>query len=688
MPASPKFKTIITDYGKQRLIAAMSPGGTKLTLTQMAVGDGGGNPTNPDTTSTALVNEVWRAAVNSVSVDKTHSNIIIVELLIPAEVGGFWIREAGIYDEFNKLVAVCSLPASEKPLLEQGSGRAQTVRMTLVISDMSTINVTIDSTTIIATNDYVDNSLKEHEKSRNHPDATLTNKGFVKLCSGVTSMDETMAATPKAVKIAMDNANARLAKERNLADLTNIPLARQSLQLGNSATLNVGTTANTVAAGDDSRITGAMQKDQNGGDIPDKKQFARTIGAVTSTTITLGESGWFKIATVVMPQATSTAVIKLYGGAGYNVGSFEQAAISELVLRSGNGSPVGITVTLWRRSPAAANEVAWINTSGDTYDIYINIGRYAYGLIAQYDYTSNADVMLHTSPEYSETQPAGSTNGQTYTLFNSLMKPTPEDVRALPIAGGQLNGPLGIGTDNALGGNSIVFGDNDTGIKQNGDGVLDTYTNSQHMVRVTPGEMLVLGSVRAGNGKTLSIKSDNNSALTATFNLWGGGDRPTVIELDDDQGWHLYSQRNPDGSIRFMVNGDIFTTGSIHAGANTISTDGNIYGSIWGGWLSDWLNNNKAAKSTASLATNGWFRDASTGWIYQWGIVPFAGSTTITVNLPTPFPVGAFMAMGVPASALYWGEDGASGSAAILNNSQLRVTTDNSLPTAWIAIGH
>ncbi|EHD7667259.1 phage tail protein [Salmonella enterica] len=280
MPAFPKFKTIITDYGKQRLIAAMSPGGTKLTLTQMAVGDGGGNPTNPDTTSTALVNEVWRAAVNSVSVDKTHSNIIIVELLIPAEVGGFWIREAGIYDEFNKLVAVCSLPASEKPLLEQGSGRAQTVRMTLVISDMSTINITIDSTTIMATNEYVDNSLEEHEKSRNHPDATLTDKGFTKLYSGVTSIDETMAATPKAVKIAMDNASTRLAKERNLADLTNIPLARQSLQLGNSATLNVGTTPDTVAAGDDSRITGAMQKDQNGADIPNKSLFVQNIGAL------------------------------------------------------------------------------------------------------------------------------------------------------------------------------------------------------------------------------------------------------------------------------------------------------------------------------------------------------------------------------------------------------------------------
>ncbi|EJX2514828.1 tail fiber protein, partial [Salmonella enterica] len=86
------------------------------------------------------------------------------------------------------------------------------------------------------------------------PDATLTDKGFTKLYSGVMSDSETLAATPKAVRIAMDNANARLAKERNLADLTNIPLARQSLQLGNSATRDVGTTTDTVAAGNDFRI--------------------------------------------------------------------------------------------------------------------------------------------------------------------------------------------------------------------------------------------------------------------------------------------------------------------------------------------------------------------------------------------------------------------------------------------------
>ncbi|EAB8162863.1 phage tail protein [Salmonella enterica subsp. enterica serovar Braenderup] len=332
--------------------------------------------------------------------------------------------------------------------------------------------------------------------------------------------------------------------------------------------LGLGETAKQAA--------GALQKSQNGGDIPDKKQFARTIGAVTSTTITLGESGWFKIATVVMPQSTSTVVIKLYGGAGFNAGSPEQAAISELVLRAGNGSPVGITATLWRRSPAAANEVAWVNTSGDTYDIYINIGQYAYWLIAQYDYTGNANVTLHSTPEYSSVQPGNSTNGQTYTIYSSLMKPTAGDVGALPITGGRLNGPLGIGTDNALGGNSIVFGDNDTGIKQNGDGILDTFANSQHTVRVAPGEMQVLGAIRAGNAKRMTMTSSNNSVLNAQFHLWGDGNRPTVIELDDDQGWHLYSQRNTDGSIQFVVNGQVIPDNYGNFDARYL-TSGNVY---------------------------------------------------------------------------------------------------------------
>ncbi|EIL8191256.1 prophage tail fiber N-terminal domain-containing protein [Salmonella enterica] len=467
-------------------------------------------------------------------------------------------------------------------------------------------------------------------------DASLTKKGIVKLSSATDSDSEALAATPKAVKDVMSEtqtkapldspaftgtpttptppddakglqtANAEFVRKLIAALVGSVPESLDTLQeladaLGNDP--NFATTVLNKLAGkqplDDTltalsgksvdglieyvglretinRAAGAMQKDQNGADIPDKKQFARTIGAVTSTSVTFGESGWFKIATVFMPQATSTAVIKLYGGSGFNVGSFEQAAISELVLRAGNGSPVGITATLWRRSPAAANEVAWINTSGDTYDVYINIGRYAYGLIAQYDCTSNAGVILHTNPEFSETKPTNATNGQTYTLFNSLMKPTAGDVEALSVNGGRLNGPLGIGTDNALGGNSIALGDNDTGFKQNGDGILDTYANNQHTVRVTPGEMQVLGTIRAGNTKRLSLTSSNGSTLNAGFNLWGDANRPTVIELDDDQGWQFFSQRNNDGSVQLEVNGRIIPANYSNFDAR-YSTSGNVY---------------------------------------------------------------------------------------------------------------
>ncbi|EIK5163198.1 tail fiber protein [Salmonella enterica] len=414
-------------------------------------------------------------------------------------------------------------------------------------------------------------------------DATLNKKGLTQLSNAVDSTSEAQSATPKAVKIAMDNANARLAKDRNGADIPNKPLFLQNVGLGETINL----------------AAGALQKDQNGTDILDKKRFARTIGAVISTNITFNDaSGWYKIATVVMPQATSTAVIKLYGGAGFNAGSPEQAAISELVLRAGNGSPVGITATLWRRSPAAANKVAWVNTSGDTYDIYINIGQYAYWLIAQYDYTGNANVTLHSTPEYSSVQPGNSTSGQTYTIYSSLMKPTAGDVGALPITGGQLNGPLGIGTDNALGGNSIVFGDNDTGFKWHSDGVLGIYANNALVGYIDNSglhmsvDVITNGGIRAGDGKRLSLTSNNNSTMTATFNLWGDANRPTVIELDDDQGWHLYSQRNPDGSIVFTVNGDI-TANTLRAGGAIYQNNGDIFGSLWGnGWLSTWVNNN------------------------------------------------------------------------------------------------
>ncbi|HGJ6138983.1 TPA: hypothetical protein ACJXJN_003425 [Salmonella enterica subsp. enterica serovar Javiana] len=184
------------------------------------------------------------------------------------------------------------------------------------------------------------------------------------------------------------------------------------------------------------------------------------------------------------------------------------------------------------------------------------------------------------------------------------------DVGALPIAGGRLNGPLGIGTDNALGGNSIVFGDNDTGIKWISDGVLGIYANNAQVGYIDNSglhmsvDVLTNGGIRAGDGKRLSLTSNNNSTMTATFNLWGDANRPTVIELDDDQGWHLYSQRNPDGSIVFTVNGDI-TANTLRAGGAIYQNNGDIFGSVWGNsWLSLWINNNFVADVQLGAGTS------------------------------------------------------------------------------------
>ncbi|EAZ1646186.1 hypothetical protein BU541_26760 [Salmonella enterica] len=208
-------------------------------------------------------------------------------------------------------------------------------------------------------------------------------------------------------------------------------------------------------------------------------------------------------------------------------------------------------------------------------------------------------------------------NGKALTTDITL---TSGDIGALPVTGGKLNGPLGIGTDNALGGNSIVLGDNDTGFKQDGDGILGIYANNAQVGYIDNSglhmsvDVLSNGAIRAGNAKKLSLTSNNNSTMTATFNLWGDANRPTVIELDDDQGWHLYSQRNPDGSIVFTVNGDI-TANTLRAGEAIYQNNGDIFGSAWGGWLSNWVNNNfvRAVRLGPQAISGGLWRDYQLG---------------------------------------------------------------------------
>ncbi|MEI9544699.1 phage tail protein [Citrobacter braakii] len=277
-----KYLALLTNIGAEKLAKATALG-TKVEITQLAVGDGNGVLPTPNPAQTALVHELRRAPLNMLTVDPANASQIIAEQVIPEDVGGWWIREIGLFDKDGDMVAIANCAETYKPQLQEGSGRVQVIRVILIVSSTEAVTLKIDPAVVLATRQYVDSQLRAHEQSRNHPDASTTEKGFVQLSSSVTSDSESQAATSKAVKIAMDNANARLAKERNLADLPNPALARQNLQLGNSSTKNIGTTADTVAAGDDARITGAMQKNQNGGDIPDVAKFLQNLGLVITS---------------------------------------------------------------------------------------------------------------------------------------------------------------------------------------------------------------------------------------------------------------------------------------------------------------------------------------------------------------------------------------------------------------------
>ncbi|EES8723772.1 tail fiber protein [Escherichia coli] len=235
---STKFKTVITTAGAAKLAAATAPGGRKVNITTMAVGDGGGKLPVPDAGQTGLIHEVWRHTLNKISQDKRNSNYIIAELVIPPEVGGFWMRELGLYDDAGTLIAVANMAESYKPALAEGSGRSQTCRMVIIVSSVASVELTIDTTTVMATQDYVDDKIAEHEQSRRHPDASLTAKGFTQLSSATNSTSETLAATPKAVKAAYDLANGKYTAQ----DAT---IARKGLVQLSSAT---NSTSETLAA--------------------------------------------------------------------------------------------------------------------------------------------------------------------------------------------------------------------------------------------------------------------------------------------------------------------------------------------------------------------------------------------------------------------------------------------------------
>ncbi|WP_193107014.1 tail fiber protein [Escherichia coli] len=700
-----KFKTVITDTGAKKLAQAAAPDGKPVRLTHMAVGDGGGTLPTPDSKQTRLVHEVWRHTVNRVILDATHQNRIIAELVIPPETGGFWIREIGVFDEHGDLIAVGNTAESYKPAVAEGSGRAQTFRTILTVSSTATVVLTVDNTMVMATVDYVDDKLKEHEQSRRHPDASLTAKGFVQLSSATNSVSETQAATPKAVKAAYDLANGKYTAQdasttrkglvqlssatnstsetqaatpkavKAAYDLANAKYTAQDattaqkgiVQLSsatNSTSETLAATSKAVKAVMDETnkkaplnspaLTGtpttptarqgtnntqiastafvmaaiAALVDSSPDALNTLNELAAALGndpnfATTMTNALAGKQP--KDATLTALAGLTTAAGKFPYFTGNDVASLATltkvgrdilakstvaAVIEYLGLRelgtSGEKIPLLSTANTWTNrqtfsgglsgelsgnaSTAAklktARKISNVAFDGSS-DITLkasHVGAFALGKTGSTVANDKAVGWNWSSGAYNANIGGASTliihfymgdgscpaaqfrinykNGGIFyrsardgygfeadwsEFYTTTRKPSAGDVGALPLSGGQLNGALGIGTSSALGGNSIVLGDNDTGFKQNGDGNLDVYANYVHVMR------FVSGSIQSN--KTINITGRVNPSDYGNFDSRYVKD----VRLGSQQyygvnNWRTWNFQCPSGHVLSGIN--------------------------------------------------------------------------------------------------------------------------------------
>ncbi|WP_407228372.1 tail fiber protein [Escherichia coli] len=644
-----KFKTVITDTGAKKLAQAAAPDGKPVRLTHMAVGDGGGTLPTPDSKQTRLVHEVWRHTVNRVILDATHQNRIIAELLIPPETGGFWIREIGVFDENGDLIAVGNTAESYKPIVAEGSGRAQTFRTILTVSSTATVALTVDNTMVMATVDYVDDKLKEHEQSRRHPDASLTAKGFTQLSSATNSDSETLAATPKAVKAAYDLANGKYTAQDattarkglvQLSSATNstsealaatpkavkaaYDLANGKYTAQDATTARKGLVQLSSATNSDSETLAAtpkavksaydnaekrLQKDQNGADIPGKDTFTKNIGACRAYSGALStEAGNWTTAQFIEWLDSRGAFNHPYWMCK---GSWSYAN-NKIITDTGCGDIhlAGCVVEVMGTKSAITIRVTTPTTSsgGGTTSAqftYINHGD-GYSPGWRRDWNRQGDSMTGTINQDGGSQNAymstalcsGTRGGKKYlrkfrggegdTIWHETVQgevirwatgntDAREELSLSSVYGLRSRGEITSLSANGLRvayGNYGFFIRNDGGstylmLTASGDkfgtwnGLRPLTINNAnggvsmgHGLSVT-GDIVSSTKVRAGSGKKFTVSSSNTSTKEAAFNLWGNSSRPVVAELGDDAGWHFYSQRNTDNSITFAVNGQV-----------------------------------------------------------------------------------------------------------------------------------
>ncbi|WP_097733803.1 tail fiber protein [Escherichia coli] len=783
----------MTDAGRQELVNANKTGTNKVEIVSVGLGS---RYYVTSTSQTNITNEIKRLTTiggKVVSPDTIH---------VTAKDDSkdeYVVHTIGLYTNKGTLFAVYS---QEQAIINKASSTIALISSDIAIKTLDTKNITFGDIEFInppatetvvgvarfaneqeidaGTDDSLAVSAKrlkqaivKHEQSRNHPDATLTSKGFVQLSSATNSTSETLAATPKAVKAAYDLANAKYTAQdattarkgivqlssatnstsetlaatpkavkaaydlaagkapsnhtHSWAQITNVPVASLTVRgitqlssatnstsetlaatskavkvvmdetnkkaplnspaltgtpttptapkgtnntqiastayvmaaiaalvdsspdalntlnelaaaLGNDpnfattmtnalagkqpkdATLtalaglataadrfpyftgnDVASLATLTKVGRDilakstvaavieylglqetvNQASGALQKNQNGADIPDKGRFLSNINvyskgevdkkkgmrqyAFNAPSNAVGGKWYpviFRRSTGSTGELASRVIITTTSASGdYAMNNCE---FNGMVMPGGwtdRGSYAAGYFSTYQTNERAIHSIVTSLKEDDVCSVFYVEGR-AFPvrvsaeegltvIVPTQDYTVG-----QTTYKWGATNPATeSTNAQAILDFNNgrgfYCSHSIFGINAI------FSGNLGIGTANALGGNSIVLGDNDTGFKQNGDGVLDAYANGVHVFRFRNGSAISLKGIQAGESKLFTLASANNSARNASFNLWGNSSRPTVAELGDDSGWHFYSQRNTDNSVIFAVNGQI-----------------------------------------------------------------------------------------------------------------------------------
>ncbi|EAM5990608.1 phage tail protein [Salmonella enterica] len=537
---SAKFYTLLTEIGAAKLASAAALG-VPLKITHMAVGDGGGVLPTPSAQQTALVAEKRRAALNMLYIDPQNSSQIIAEQVIPETEGGWWIREVGLFDETGALIAVGNCPESYKPQLTEGSGRTQTVRMVLITSSTDNITLKIDPAVVLATRKYVDDKALElkvyvDDLMAKHLAAPDPHSQYAQKDS------PTLTGIPKVPTPAAGNSTKQIANTEFVASsiaaiVDSAPAALDTLNelaaaLGNDP--NFARTMINALAGKqplDNTLTNLSGKDIAG--------LLTYLGL--GETINLAKNA--VPATRWVNSKPLTGDITLWAS---DVGAISAGAVGEI---TDNGTMASAnTPGWWRVSVSKPDSVADFPTYPDGSKLY----SYGYLFVEKIGEVWFQHYYAHmgANAKRQDWGTVPNTSRPWIVDYNTANKPTANDVQALPIAGGRLNGPLSIGTDNALGSNSIVLGDNDTGFKQNGDGVLDVYSNYTHVLRFI------------GN----------------------------LVE----------------SMVSLKVNGNAVATGEVQAGNGTsrMAGNGDIFGNVWNGWLSTHLNNNLVADIQLGAGTS------------------------------------------------------------------------------------